>query len=83
MAKTPLPLLFVSQQVYFISCGPCYWSLTRVYYYYYYYNNNNNNNNNNGCIILEALFYIVTRSESLDLPYNISVVIVSKKIKVT
>jgi len=74
MAKTPLPLLFVSQKVYFISCGPCHWSLTTVYY---------NNNNNNSCIILEALFYIVTRSEFLDLPYNISVVIVSEKTKVT
>jgi hypothetical protein len=38
MAKTPVSLCFISQQVYFISCGPYHWSLKTVYY-----NNNNNN----------------------------------------
>jgi hypothetical protein len=77
MAKTPVPLCFISHQVYFISCGPYHWSLKALYYNY------NNNNNNNGCIILEALFYIATHSEFLVLTYSISGVIVFEKTKVT
>jgi hypothetical protein len=72
MAKTPIPICFVSQQVYFISCVPYHWSLKTVYY-----------NNNNCCIVLEALFYIVTHSELLVLSYSISGVTVSEKTKIT